>query len=70
MIMLIFIFKGIKRANEKAISRVARVQKFSIIPKDFSQPGGELGPTMKLRRQIVTKKYENIIENMYKDEKE
>ena len=59
---------AIKRANEKSISRAAKIQKFIILPQDFSLPNGELGPTLKLRRPIVAKMYSASIENLYKDD--
>ena len=34
---------------------------------DFSIPGGELGATLKLRRQIVMTKYKDVIDEMYDD---
>ena len=60
-----FIQEGIDRANAEATSNAQRVQKFTILPTDFSVPGGELGPTLKLKRHYVLKKYENTIRNMY-----
>jgi long-chain-fatty-acid--CoA ligase ACSBG len=64
-----FVFEnqGIQRANTKAVSNVAKIKKFSILPKDFSLPSGELGSTFKLRRPIVVAKYTDLIESMYKD---
>lgn len=56
---------GIDRANKKAISNAQKVQKFTLLPADFSVPGGELGPTLKVKRNIVVKKYDDIIEQFY-----
>ena len=58
---------AIESYNKKAPSRAAKVQKFTILYRDFSLFHGELGPTLKLRRPIVAKMYSSIIDNMYKD---
>ncbi|CAG7784884.1 unnamed protein product [Allacma fusca] len=58
--------KGIDRANLKAVSQAQRLQKWRVLPVDFSIPGGELGPTMKLKRQTVYDKYKDVIEDLYR----
>jgi len=52
-------------ANANATSRAQKIQKFQILPEDFSVPGGELGPTLKLKRPPVVEKYGDVIMGMY-----
>merc|ERR1712200_107664 len=50
------ILAGIQKVNRKAISNAQKVHKFMIAPADFSLDGGELTPTMKLKRHFVQEK--------------
>ncbi len=43
------------------------IKKFVLLPHDFSIEGGELTPTLKLRRKIIYEKYKHRIEDMYID---
>jgi len=56
----------IERTNKKIVSRAAHLRKFKLLPDDFSQIGGELTPTMKLKRKVTETKYKNFIDEIYK----
>jgi long-chain-fatty-acid--CoA ligase ACSBG len=57
--------KGVDAYNKQATSRAQMVQKWKVIKKDFSVAGGELGPTLKLKRPVVTKQYAELIDSLY-----
>ncbi|NXB68752.1 ACBG2 ligase, partial [Struthidea cinerea] len=59
--------KGISAVNEGAVSNAQKVQKWALLEKDFSLFGGELGPTMKLKRPVVAQKYQDQISQFYTD---
>ncbi len=52
------------QVNEK-FARVEQVKKFEILPQDLSQEGGELTPTLKVKRAVVADKYAGEIDSLY-----
>jgi long-chain acyl-CoA synthetase len=55
---------AIEEAN-RAVSRAEQIRKFQILPGDFTEEGGELTPTLKVRRSVVTRKYADDIAALY-----
>jgi len=43
------------------------IKKFVLLPHEFSIEGGELTPTLKLRRKVIYEKYKHRIEDLYTD---
>ena len=59
------ITRGMEEANSRAVSNVARIRRWSVLRRDFSIDGGELSPTLKLKRFHVAKMYADLIDGMY-----
>jgi long-chain acyl-CoA synthetase len=48
------------------LSSYAKIKKFTVLPNDFTQDGGELTPTLKVKRKVVAEKYHKAIEELYR----
>jgi len=49
----------------KDFAHYEKVKKFAVVPAQFSIEGGELTPSLKIRRRNVTEKYREIIDKLY-----
>jgi long-chain acyl-CoA synthetase len=58
--------RSIDALNAKQAS-YATIKRFAIVPKDFTQETGELTPTLKVKRKVVTQKYQRILDSFYVD---
>lgn len=54
----------IAQLNEK-LPPYETIKKFALLPHDFSLEGGELTPTLKLKRKQIYEKYKDKIERLY-----
>lgn len=57
--------KEIDRINREHLETVEHIRVFRLIADDWTAENGLLTPTLKLRRQDLTKKYENLVEEMF-----
>ncbi len=58
--------KEIEKACE-TLSRYERVKKIALLEEELTVEGGELTPTLKVKRRIVNEKYSHVIEKIYTD---
>ncbi|MDP9021980.1 MAG: long-chain fatty acid--CoA ligase [Actinomycetota bacterium] len=58
---------AVDHAN-KAVSRAESIREFRILPEDFTIDGGELTPTLKVKRRVVADKYDRVIDDIYPEE--
>jgi long-chain acyl-CoA synthetase len=56
--------KAVDAVNAK-VGPVEQIKRFEILPADLSQEGGELTPTLKVKRNVVNEKYAEAIEELY-----
>ncbi|MBE7189771.1 AMP-dependent synthetase/ligase [Jatrophihabitans endophyticus] len=55
---------AITEAN-KAVSKAESIRKFVILPEDWTEEGGQLTPSLKLKRNVVVKENEDEIAGLY-----
>ena len=58
--------KQVDQVNE-TLARVEQIKKFTVLPRAFTIAAGELTPTMKLKRKVISQRYESEINAMYAD---
>lgn len=51
----------------KGLSRFETIKAFELLDKEFSVEGGELTPTLKLKRRVIDEKYKDVIDRMYSE---
>ncbi len=56
--------KAVDEAN-KAVSNAEAIKKFTILPVDWTEEGGQLTPSMKLKRNVVMKEFASEVDALY-----
>ena len=59
------LYEEVLSSVNKALAPFEQPKKFRLLPKDFELSEGEITPTMKIRRRVIEKKYQKVIDEMY-----
>jgi long-chain acyl-CoA synthetase len=55
---------AVERYNQN-FNQVEQIKKFELLPREWSVEGGELTPTLKLKRKVILEKYKDAIGRIY-----
>ena len=53
-------------SNSK-VANVQQIKKFTLLSNEWTDRSGELTPSLKLKRHVVTERYKDEIESMYEE---
>jgi long-chain acyl-CoA synthetase len=56
--------RAVDDAN-KAVSKAEAIRKFSILPVDWTEEGGQMTPSLKLKRSVVMKEFGSEVDALY-----
>ena len=51
---------------QKRLANYERVRRFKVLDKPFTIEGGEMTPSLKIKRKVVEERYSHLIDDMYK----
>ncbi len=55
---------AVEEAN-KAVSQAESIRKFTILPEDWTEEGGQLTPSLKLKRNVVMREFRDEVSDLY-----
>ena len=59
------VFKDTVERYNQFFNHVEQIKKFELLPHEWTVEGGELTPTLKLKRKVIMEKYRDAIERIY-----
>jgi long-chain acyl-CoA synthetase len=62
--VLAMIKETVERDNQY-FNQVEQIKKFELLPQEWSVEGGELTPTLKLKRKVIQEKYKDAVARIY-----
>jgi long-chain acyl-CoA synthetase len=60
------LFESFLKQINKELASHEKVRKFQLLTKQFTIDSGEMTPTLKIKRKVVSEKYADVIDELYK----
>jgi long-chain acyl-CoA synthetase len=64
---VVALFARVVDAVNAPLAQFERIKKFALLPVQFTVEGGELTPTLKVKRRVVEERFRGVIEKLYDD---
>jgi long-chain acyl-CoA synthetase len=61
------LYRGIVEDVNKKLAHFETIKKILVVPDEFTVAGGEITPTLKLKRRVIEAKYKDQIEDLYQE---
>jgi long-chain acyl-CoA synthetase len=65
---VVAIYSEIVRGVNGGLANFETIKRFQLVAEEWSQESGELTPSMKLKRRVLTQKYSAEVAALYADE--
>jgi len=65
---VVALYGEVVREANSGLANFETIKRFRLVAEEWSQYSGELTPSMKLKRRIISAKYASVIDELYADE--
>ena len=65
---VVALYSEIVRTVNGGLANFETIKRFRVVPDEWTQESGELTPSMKLKRRVITGKYAAVVAELYADE--
>ena len=62
------LFEEVVTGLNRTLAGFSQIRRFTLLEEEFTQDGGELTPTMKVKRFAINRKYKDVIDAMYPED--
>ncbi len=62
---IIDLFERQIEARTQSLAHFEKIKRFALIPNELTMEGGELTPTLKVKRRVIDEKYRDVIDGIY-----